>query len=463
MAGRILVADDHEPNRRLLQSRLESEYFDVVLARDGKEAVEAVGLHNPDLVLMDVMMPRLDGYEATAAIKADPKTKHIPVVMVTALDGQEDRVRGLEAGADDFLTKPIDDVILFARVRSLLRLKSVMDELRSRRQSGRQLGVIAEEDDDDGVIDVSDGARILVVDDPGRGGERLVERLSTHHHPRLETDPRRAARSARGPWDLIILDLKAETFDGMRLAARLRSDEETRRLPILAIIDATDRERLVRALEFGVNDVLSAPADVQELEARVRTLVRRKRYGDYLRSSLDHSLELAVTDQLTGLHNRRFLTSQLTDLIERVRVDGTPLSLVIADIDHFKSINDTHGHDAGDLVLKEFATRLSANARAMDSACRFGGEEFVVIMPGADLDAARSLAERVRRAVGDSPIRVSTDKQLDVTVSLGVARLEPGDDLGRLLKRADQALYAAKQRGRNRVIVARVKRADAAA
>jgi two-component system cell cycle response regulator len=463
MAGRILVADDHEPNRRLLQSRLESEYFDVVIARDGKEAVEAVGLHNPDLVLMDVMMPRLDGYEATVAIKSDPKTRHIPVVMVTALDGQDDRVRGLEAGADDFLTKPIDDVILFARVRSLLRLKSVMDELRSRRQSGRQLGVIAEDDDDDGEIDVSDGARILVVDDPGRGGERLVERLSSHHHPRLETDPRRAARSARGPWDLIILDLKAESFDGMRLAARLRSDEETRRLPILAIIDSSDRERLVRALELGVNDVLSAPADVQELDARVRTLVRRKRYGDYLRASLDHSLELAVTDQLTGLHNRRYLTSQLTDLIDRVRIDGAPLSLVIADIDHFKTINDTHGHDAGDLVLKEFAARLALNARASDAACRYGGEEFVVIMPGADIDAARSLAERVRRAVGDVPMPIGGNAVIEVTVSLGVARLEAGDDLGRLLKRADQALYAAKQRGRNRVIVARVKRTDAAA
>jgi two-component system cell cycle response regulator len=457
MAGRILVADDHEPNRRLLQSQLESEYFDVILARDGKEAVEAAGVHNPDLVLMDVMMPRLDGYEATAALKADPKTRHIPVVMVTALDGQEDRVRGLQAGADDFLTKPIDDVILFARVRSLLRLKSVMDELRSRRQSGRQLGVIAEEDDDDAEIDVSDGARILVVDDPGRGGERLIERLSTQHHPRLETDPRRAARSARGPWDLIILDLKAETFDGMRLAARLRSDEETRRLPILAIIDSTDRERLVRALELGVNDVLFAPADAQELDARVRTLVRRKRYGDYLRASLDHSLELAVTDQLTGLHNRRYLTSQLADLIERVRVDGAMLSVVVADIDHFKSINDTHGHDVGDLVLKEFATRLTANVRAMDSACRFGGEEFVVIMPGADLDAARSLAERVRRAVGDAPFFTGSGEALDVTVSLGVARLESGDDLNRLLKRGDQALYAAKQRGRNRVIVARLK------
>jgi two-component system cell cycle response regulator len=462
MAGRILVADDHEPNRRLLQARLESEYFDVITAKDGVEAVEAAATHMPDLILMDVMMPRLDGYEATRRIKADARTKHIPVVMVTALDRQEDRVRGLQAGADDFLTKPIDDVILFARVRSLMRLKSVMDELRSRRESGREMGVI-EEGETPTEVDVSDGARILVVDDAGRSGERLLERLAANHHPRLETDPRRAARSARGPWDLIILNLKAQSFDGMRLAARLRSDEETRRLPILAIVDEADRERLVRALDLGVNDVVYAINDSQELDARVRTLVRRKRYADYLRASLDHSLELAVTDQLTGLHNRRYLTSQLTDMIERTRADGEPLSVVIADIDHFKSINDTYGHDVGDLVLKEFAARLAANVRAMDTACRYGGEEFVVAMPGADIDAARSLAERVRRAACDEPVRLGDSLELSMTVSLGVAKLEPGDDINRLLKRADQALYAAKQRGRNKVIVARLKRAEAAA
>lgn len=462
MSGRILVADDHEPNRRLLEARLETEYYDVVLAADGAEAVEAAKLHLPDLILLDVMMPKLDGYEACRRIKADPATAHIPIVMVTALDGQSDRVKGLSAGADDFLTKPIDDVILFARVRSLLRLKTVMDELRSRRDSGRELGVIA--DDVSGAdIDVAEGARILVVDDSGRPGQRLVERLSANHHPQLESDPRKAAHMAQGAWDLIILDLKAEGFDGMRLAARLRSDEATRRVPILAIVDETERERLVRALEIGVNDVLIAPADAQELDARVRTLVRRKRYADYLRASLDHSFELAVTDQLTGLHNRRFLTTCLNEQVEVAKRDGTPLSLIMADLDEFKAVNDRHGHDVGDLVLREFAKRFSSNVRAVDTACRHGGEEFVAVMPGADLDAAAGVAERVRRAVADAPFPVAGGLMLTVTVSLGVARLDPDDDPERLLKRADQALYAAKRRGRNRVVVARLKKSQAAA
>jgi len=463
MSGRILVADDHEPNRRLLQARLESEYYDVIMANDGVEAVAAAKLHSPDLILLDIMMPNMDGYEACRLIKADKATRHIPIVMVTALEQQQDRVRGLEAGADEFLTKPIDDVILFARVRSLLRLKSVMDELRSRRKTGREMGIIEDESIDSSDVDVADGARILVVDDEGRPGERLVERLSIHHHPRLETDPRKAARTARGPWDLVIIDLKAESFDAMRLAARLRSDEATRRLPILAIIDETDRERLVRALDIGVNDVLIAPADAQELDARVRTLVRRKRYADYLRASLDHSLELAVTDQLTGLHNRRYMTSHLRDLIERSKVSGEPLSVIIADLDHFKQVNDTFGHDVGDHVLLEFAGRLAANVRAVDAACRYGGEEFVVIMPGADVDSARSVAERVRRSVMDEPVSMPGQAAYELTVSLGVTQMERGDDLVRLLKRADQALYAAKARGRNRVVVARMKKKTEAA
>ena len=464
MAGRILVADDHLPNRKLLQARLEAEYYDVIFATDGVEAVDAARRQAPDLVLMDVMMPRMDGYEACRVIKDDPATRHIPVVMLTALDEREDRLKGLDAGADDFLTKPIDDLILFARVRSLLRLKSVLDELRMRRNNGRVLGAIAEDDDGDAEIDISDGARILVVADPGAAGESLVRRLDASHHPHLESDPRSAARIAQSPWDLVLLNLHAGGFDGMRLAARLRSDEETRRMPILAIVDASDRDRLVRALDLGVNDVITSPVDAQELNARVRTLVRRKRYTDFLRSSVDHSMELAVTDQLTGLHNRRYLTTQLTEAVTRAETSGEPCAVVLADLDHFKAVNDTHGHDAGDLVLKDFAKRLMANVRAMDAACRYGGEEFVVSMPGASIEAAQALAERLRRAAHGAPFLLGPGApSLDLTVSVGVTGYEPGDDVARLLKRADQALYAAKARGRNRVIVARRKTSNAAA
>ncbi len=433
---------------------MEAEYYEVDLANDGQEAVDKARANPPDLILLDVMMPRMNGLEACRVMKADPRLRHVPVVMVTALDQREDRVAGLEAGADDFLTKPVDEVALFARVRSQLRLKSVMDELRQRQASGRALGAIETSEEAERV---ESDAKILVVDDPGRPGERLTRRLQAEHRPRLETDPRTAAHAALGAWDLIIINLAADTFDGLRLVARLLSDESTRSIPILAIVDASDREKMVRALEMGVNDLLTRPVDRGEMSARVRTLVRRKRFADFLRATLDNSLELAVTDQLTGLHNRRFMTSQLRELGEAAAARDELLAVVIADIDHFKRVNDTHGHDAGDRVLKEFARRLAANVRAVDIACRYGGEEFVVIMPGASLDEAKSVAERVRAAVRAEPFKLGAaadSATLDVTVSAGVAAFDAAEDLDTLIKRADGALYDAKTGGRDRVEIA---------
>ena len=260
--------------------------------------------------------------------------------------------------------------------------------------------------------------------------------------------------AARGPVDLIIVNAAAKAFDGLRFAAQIRSYEATRSLPILAIVDFDERPRLVKALEIGVNDVLPRPIDPQELAARVKTQIRRKRYTDYLRENLDLSLELAVTDQLTGLHNRRYMESQLEALVRRAVVGGgDPVGLMVIDIDHFKKINDSFGHAVGDEVLREFAVRLASNVRAIDLPVRFGGEEFVVVMPETDLADAQRIAERIRLHVAGSPFRVMGGEELlTVTISIGVAASLPTDDQARLIKRADEAMYEAKSNGRNRVI-----------
>ena len=452
MSGRILVVDDIEANRRLLQARLEAEYFEVSEACDGEECLAAVAAEAPDIILLDVMMPKLDGFATCRRLKQSPETSHIPVVLVTALDSQSDRVTGLEAGADEFLTKPIDDIILFARVRNLLRLKSGIDELRRREANGRALGAIEATNADP---DFWRNARILVVGDEGRPMERLMKRLRREHRPQIEHNPREAAQLARNEWDLAIIDLAAETHDAMRLAARLRSDEHTRSLPILALTDAFDRERMVRALDVGVNDILFTPLDPQELAARVRTQMRRKSYTDYLRAMLDQGLEMAVTDQLTGLNNRRYMMTKLTELVEKAGRKGESLAVLICDLDHFKCVNDTHGHDAGDEVLRQFAHRMSGNVRAVDMSCRYGGEEFVVVMPNADADAAQNVGERVRASVASTPFALGEDGgTLDASVSIGAALFQPGDSVEYLLKRADEALYAAKEGGRNCVVMA---------
>jgi len=220
------------------------------------------------------------------------------------------------------------------------------------------------------------------------------------------------------------------------------------------VIDPDERARMVKALEIGINDILPRPIDPQELAARVRTQIKRKRYTDFLRNNLDHSLELAVTDQLTGLHNRRYMVGQLAALVARAQRGGEPVAALLVDIDHFKKINDSFGHDVGDEVLREFAVRLATNVRAIDLPCRYGGEEFVVIMPDTGIAAAERIAERIRLHVAGSPFRVDGGKELlTVTISIGVAAtLGEFDTPDALLKRADAAVYEAKAAGRNRVI-----------
>jgi two-component system cell cycle response regulator len=449
MSARILVVDDVEANVRLLEAKLTLEYYDVITCHDGVSAIGLATAEQPDLVLLDVMMPGVDGFETCRRIKAAADTRHIPVVLVTALDGRHDRIKGLEAGADDFLSKPLDDVILMARVKSLTRLKMVMDELREREESGRRVGV-----DTGGVTRLKgSGGRVLIIDDNTLQAELMAQELSLEHRPLVEASAEAGLETARGPVDLVIINVTSERFDGLRLIAQLRSKEPTRRLPVLALVDTQDRPRLLKALELGAHDILTRPVDPEELAARVRTQVRRKRYGDFLREKLDHNLEMAVTDPLTGLHNRRYMNGQLEALVARANRGGDPVALLVLDIDHFKSVNDSFGHDAGDEVLREFSVRLATNVRAVDLPCRFGGEEFVVVMPGTTLEDAHRIAERIRRDVGGSPFRILGGEPLGITVSVGVAATRGGDDTPTsLLKRADEGVYEAKNSGRNRVV-----------
>lgn len=451
MSARILVVDDLEANRRLLQAKLGADYYEVLTAQRGEEAVQLAKREKPDLILMDVMMPGgIDGYEACRRLKAMPETRHIPVVILTTLDDRDNKLRGLQAGAEEFLTKPIDDVQLMARVKSLLSLKVVIDELRAREANGKRLGVI----DEDMRTDPLEQHRlvagnVLVVDDNLSQIKSIKAALGVEHRVTVMGE-----ETAAGPPDLCVVSVTARSFDGFRVIARMRSGEPTRHLPILAVVEPDDRERANRALELGAHDIIGRPIDEEELVARARTLMRRKRYMDALRQRLDHSLELAITDQLTGLYNRRFLMGQLTPLAQRAQCGGEAVSVMVIDIDHFKRLNDTYGHDVGDAVLRDFAVRVGTNTRPSDFACRMGGEEFVVIMPRTTGDIGCLAAERLRRSVCGSPFVIAgLGHPVDVTVSIGVAASEETDEtVDALLKRADEALYEAKNAGRNRVV-----------
>jgi two-component system cell cycle response regulator len=305
--GRILVVDDHEDNVELLRARLEAWGYQVETASDGHQALEAVNASPPDLVLLDVMMPSVDGNEVARRIKQNPALPFVPIIMQTALDSTESKVEGLEAGADDYITKPIEFAELKARVRSMLRIKRLQEELE-------------------------------------------------------------------------------------------------------------ERER-------------------QLLEANER---------------LRH---MSRTDALTGLENRRSIERQLDTMFAHGERLSEPLSCVMSDLDRFKSVNDEYGHHAGDAVLKQFATILKKCAREIDVVGRYGGEEFIVLLPGTVLDAAVTFAERVRKEI-EGHTFVFDGGSLSRTASFGVAgwphpRVTDSDHF---VRAADDALYVAKETGRNRVV-----------
>ncbi|MGQ0672566.1 MAG: PleD family two-component system response regulator [Hyphomicrobium sp.] len=451
MTARVLVVDDISANVKLLEARLSAEYFEVLTASSGKEALDVCARERVDVVLLDVMMPGMDGFEVCRRLKSSPNTHHVPVIMVTALDQPSDRVQGLENGADDFLTKPVDDIALVTRVKNLGRLKMLTDEMLMRASTGRQMGMA----DDASLEKALSGrsGRILVVDDHPRSAARLLEALSKTHDSFVERDPQAALiKLAEHNFDLLIVSLSLSNADGLRLCSQVRSLDRTRHLPIIILVEPGDEARLLRGMDMGVNDYLIRPIERHELLARVKTQIKRKRHSDYLRNRLEETVELSITDALTGLHNRRYMEGHLKTLVKDALQSGRALSLLVADIDHFKHVNDTHGHDAGDLVLKEFSARFRRNTRGIDLACRLGGEEFVIIMPDTDIGRAYQVGERLRACIAAEPFLLNPDLKLRITASVGLATLEKVEDTPEtLFKRADNALYAAKRRGRNRV------------
>ncbi|PWW04281.1 response regulator receiver modulated diguanylate cyclase [Hoeflea marina] len=453
MTARILVVDDIPANVKLLEARLLAEYFEVLTAGDGMTALSICNQTQVDLILLDIMMPGIDGFEVCTRLKSNPRTAHIPVVMVTALDQPADRVRGLKAGADDFLTKPVNDLQLMTRVKSLIRLKALTDELRLRADSAKSLDTENYLGPHQGQLD--EPGLVLLVEPRANSQDRIIRALRGVADITAIGDPQAALfEAAEKPYELVIVSSVQQDYDPLRLCSQMRSLERTRFIPMLVLAEQGEDDLVIRALDLGINDYLVRPLDPNELVARCTTQIRRKRYTDKLRDSLSLSVELAVTDALTGLNNRRYLDTHLATLVERSARRGRALSVLMADIDHFKAINDLHGHEGGDDVLREFSRRVRTAVRGADLACRYGGEEFVVVMPDTTAEVAAQVGERLRAAIAGDGFRIaSSGVMAALTTSVGISTLDGEDDsAGAMLRRADQALYQAKHGGRNRVV-----------
>ena len=450
MSARILVVDDILPNVKLLEAKLKNEYYEVFTATSGQEALEKAAAERPDLILLDIMMPGMDGYEVCRRLKADKNLTHIPIVMVTALTDPEDKVRGLEAGADDFLSKPINDTALMARVRSLVRLKMSMDEWRVRETAADQLGIV---ESFTAMTQCDRNGNILIIEDKDFEQKKLTETLQAEHDTVMcvASGPRAIELVGTYGFDVIILSLNLAGEDGLRLVSHLRSNEHTRSLPIVMVGKEDDMPKIANGLELGAHDYLIRPIERNELKARIATQIRKKRFQENLRASYEISLSLALTDGLTGLYNRRYLEVHLDKLLQKNREDKKYLAVLMMDIDHFKSVNDTYGHTVGDEILKKFAARLRDKVRSFDMVARYGGEEFVVILPDVSRERAYRVAERLRATIANEPFPCAVPSgALEITTSIGGAVIGGEiNDVREALERADTTLYQAKGGGRN--------------
>ena len=461
MSGRILIVDDVATNRIVMKVKLSAARYDVVPASSGQEALQIARAGGIDIIIMDMMMPGMTGAQTCERLRSDPATSAIPVILVTASDDTEARMEGLSAGAYDFLSKPVDEIALLARVRSLLRSR---EEERTYEEHGGALFAM------DGFAEAAqmgfaarpapvDGQIALIAGGDSAWLLRQRDRLRPLFREKVAIigrDIALALEPKTAP-DLFLIDADLNApNEGLRLMSELRSRQATKHAAFIVILPAGDSERAATALDLGASDVAYQPFPVDEIAMRIRTQLARKKRADRMRDTLETGLRLAVIDPLTGLHNRRYGLHHLERVATRCRAQGIRAGVILMDIDHFKAVNDTHGHLVGDRVLSKAAQVLKDSLRGEDLVCRIGGEEFLAVLPDAGLEQVRTVAERLCRAVAALEVKLDDGSLLKVTMSLGVAMLEDRDDASsHALAVVDRALYAAKDAGRNRVELAK--------
>ncbi len=455
MTGRILIVDTVPTNRIVLKVKMLAAQFSVDACGSRKDAEEVIARQKPDLILINLSDPIEDRHGFCRELKENPDTAAIAIISVGVADTARARFAALDAGADDVLPRPINDALLLARMRSLLRVRHARHELMLRDGTSRALGFEEARRNFDAT------ARIALLSRHAISGDALAAQLNSGLSvpvTRLETDTVLANSVAPVP-DLFVIDGTQDNDGGravFRLISDLRSRAETRLSTLFVILPHNEPEIAAMVLDLGADDAVSLDISDDEMVLRARALVRQKLLHDKLRDTVRDGLHAAVTDPLTGLYNRRYVEPHLSRMAEQARVSQREFAVMMLDIDHFKSINDRYGHAAGDKVLIEIANRLRENLRAIDLVARIGGEEFMVAMPNTNNEQGHIAADRLRKLISARPFSLGPDKpQLNVTMSVGVAvggleRLNRVQ-IDTMCNLADEALYAAKSAGRDKV------------
>ena len=442
----VLVVDDDKINVKVIKSMLPSDLYDILEAFHGTDALRIARERAPDLIFLDIMMPDIDGYEVAKRLKSDSETSDIPIVMVTSLDGTEDRVKGLEAGAEDVLIKPVNKIEVVARARSMVRLGEFRRQLTLRNEAAEYISLAKM--DEEAASDAGIQPSILVVEDSKYDMDLLRDYLG---YRECEVHTAQTAAEAlrsleENDIDLILLDIILPDMDGFEVLNRIRRNKENQGIQIIVVTALDDLESKVKGINLGADDYLIKPIDIREFEARVEVLLKKKGYIDRLRSSYEAAKSSAEKDSLTGLYNHAYLMRFLDLETKRAQRHNYPVSLAMIDIDDFREYNTRFGHLVGDLVIKEVAKVLVNSVREIDLVARYGGDEFTVVLPYCCQEKSSSVYERIREAMGSHPFPDRDNMTLgSVTVSMGFASF-PGDAESSegLIEKADAALFRDK-------------------
>ncbi len=458
MAGDILIIDSVATNRIVLKVKLLAAQYRVRPCASIAEAKLEIEAAPPDLIIMDTSPAVSDALAFCRSLKSSDTHSLIPIIATGGFVTPRDRVNALQAGSDDVLSKPFDDHILQARIRSLLRARDARQELRMREGTRSALGFSEQASSFDtpaqltvAALEIDNASDLLSL-------SSMMENVDIHQ---INCTELVRQQTNINPVDLFVLDFRnglPEDTALYRLLSELRSQSVTRHAGILALLPPDARQAAAMALDLGANDIVCADVDLDEIRHRCSVLLQSKQEADALRRTVETSLQAAITDPLTGLFNRRYALPHLARLSEESRTTGRQFAIMVLDLDHFKTVNDTLGHKAGDDVLRQVAHRLSGNLRAVDLLARIGGEEFLIAIPDSDVVHARTVAERLCKLIRETPFFVGTNKsEVRVTMSVGVSLSDGGEaqevleDLSALVNAADVALYAAKTGGRNKV------------
>lgn len=437
----VLVVEDNPINQQVVQEQLQQMGLKVRLADNGLQGVQAVIKGGIDLVLMDIQMPVMDGYEATRQIRQEHPD--LPIIALTAAALFEDRQKALSAGMNDHLGKPFTSEQLFSLLKPWLKTRS----LEASQALDRSEKPLAEASQGQPWVLENKRPSILIVDDQPANIKILANQLKDDYRIQVANSGPRALKIAAGdsPPDLILLDIMMPDIDGYEVCRRLKEDPQTGHLPVIFLSALSDAEDEEKGLNLGAVDYIAKPFNPAIVKARIRNHMNLKMKTDLLE-------DMSHIDGLTQIANRRFFDSTLKREVNRLSRSGKPLGLIMLDIDFFKAFNDNYGHGKGDECLIKVAAALQAVIkRPGDLLARYGGEEFVVLLPETSSDGVQQVAETLRQAIEElryphehSPIASY------LTISLGgVSAFTRDLSEAELLKQADQALYQAKEAGRH--------------